>query len=60
MELQPQHFERWLGLFRETAIEILPHEKAEVFIAKSERIAETFQRGIAARKSGLGMLAARG
>lgn len=59
MELKPQHFERWLGLFRETAIEILPREKAEVFIEKSQRIAETFQRVIAAKKTGLGMVAAR-
>lgn len=55
MELEPKHFERWLGLFRETALEVLPREKAEVFIAKSERIAETFQRVIAAKKAGLGI-----
>lgn len=60
LKLEPEHFERWLGLFRETALEVLPREKAEVFIGKSERIAETFQRVIAARKMGLGMVAARG
>lgn len=60
LKLEPRHFVRWLGLFRETALEVLPREKAEVFIAKSQRIAETFQRGIAARKAGLGIVAARG
>jgi hemoglobin len=53
MTLSGEHFERWLALFRETALELLPEERAEVFIAKSQRIAETFQRGMAARRSGL-------
>jgi hemoglobin len=52
MTLTPEHFERWLALFRETALELMPEEKAEVFIAKSRRIAETFQRGMAARRVG--------
>lgn len=60
LKLEPQHFERWLGLFRETALEVLPRDKAEVFIGKSEQIAGTFQRVIAARETGLGMVAARG
>ena len=51
MTLSGEHFERWLALFRETALELLPEERAEVFIAKSQRIAETFQRGMAARRS---------
>lgn len=51
MTLSGEHFERWLALFRETALELLPEERAEVFIAKSQRIAETFQRGMAARLS---------
>jgi hemoglobin len=60
LKLEPRHFERWLGLFRETALEVLPRESAEVFIEKSQRIAETFQRGIAARKTGFGVLTAKG
>lgn len=55
MTLSGEHFERWLALFRETALELLPEERAEVFISKSRRIAETFQRGMAARRGGLGM-----
>jgi hemoglobin len=53
LKLEPQHFERWLALFRLTAKELLPAEKAAVFVDKSQRIAETFQRGIAARRDGL-------
>ena len=59
MTLSGEHFERWLALFRETALQLLPEERAEVFISKSRRIAETFQRGIAARRSGLGIVGDR-
>ena len=60
LKLEPRHFERWLALFRETALEVLPREKAAVFIEKSQRIAETFQRVIAAKKTGLGSVNMRG
>ena len=46
LELEPEHFARWLALFAETAREVLEAKKAEVFIARSERIAETLLRGI--------------
>jgi hemoglobin len=55
LPLSREHFERWLALFAETATELLPVEKAKLFIDKSQRIAETFQRGMAARRSGLGI-----
>jgi hemoglobin len=58
LPLSRGHFERWLALFAETASELLPPERAEVFISKSQRIAETFQRGMAARRSGLGLVVA--
>jgi hemoglobin len=57
LPLNREHFERWLALFAETATELLPAEKAKLFIDKSHRIAETFQRGMAARRSGLGIVA---
>ena len=60
LKLERAHFERWLALFAETAREQLPESKAAVFIEKSERIATTFQRGIAARQDGLGILPVRG
>ena len=56
LPLSREHFERWLVLFAETATELLPMEKARLFIDKSHRIAETFQRGMAARRSGFGVV----
>jgi hemoglobin len=50
LDLEPEHFARWLALFAETAREVLDGEKAAVFIARSERIAQTLQRGIAAQR----------
>lgn len=56
LPLSREHFERWLELFAETATELLGPEKAAVFIDKSQRIATTFQRGMAARRGGFGIL----
>jgi len=53
--LEPEHFERWLELFAGTAKEVLHEAHSERFIAKSQRIAETFQRVIASRKSETGL-----
>ena len=44
--LEPKHFERWLGLFRETAHELFPPEGANFLIGKAENIARSFQMGI--------------
>jgi hemoglobin len=46
LPLDPQHFERWLALFAETAREVLPPGHAATVIAKSQRIAQNFQAGI--------------
>jgi hemoglobin len=51
LDLEPQHFARWLALFAETAREVLDREKAETFIERSHRIAQTLQRGIAAQRN---------
>jgi hemoglobin len=59
LPLSREHFERWLALFAETARELLPQERAAVFIDKSQRIAETFQRAMDARSEGLGVFSAR-
>lgn len=45
-EVRPEHFERWLRLFRETAAEVCPGEVAVFFIDRAERIAESFQLGM--------------
>lgn len=47
LPLDPQHFERWLSLFGETATEVLPPAAAELAIRKSHRIAQNFLAGIA-------------
>ena len=47
LPLDPDHFHRWLALFAETANELLPPPIAANVIAKSERIAQNLQAGIA-------------
>ena len=42
----PEHFQLWLGLFRETAAEVCSAELAALFIDRAERIAESFQLGM--------------
>lgn len=44
LPIEPQHFERWLQLFEETAHEVMPAEHASIVIIKSHRIAGNFQR----------------
>jgi hemoglobin len=41
--LDPQHFERWLALFAETASEIFPPRSAAHIIEKSRMIARNLQ-----------------
>lgn len=41
--LEPQHFEIWLGLFRETAAELCAPDVATVFVTRAERIAESLR-----------------
>lgn len=47
LPLDPEHFDRWLLLFAETAKEVLSPQGAELAMAKSRRIAQNFQEGIA-------------
>jgi hemoglobin len=44
--VQPQHFERWLSLFRETARAVCPGEIATLFIGRAENIARSLQMGM--------------
>jgi hemoglobin len=46
LPLRPEHFDRWLHLFRQTANEILPHAAAQRAIARAEHIAESFRAGM--------------
>jgi hemoglobin len=40
------HFERWLSLFRATAMELFQPEIAKTFIARAETIARSLQLGM--------------
>jgi hemoglobin len=51
LPLDPDHFERWLTLFAETATEVLPPDHAANVIAKSQRIAQNFKAGIVFQQS---------
>jgi hemoglobin len=51
LPLEPNHFNRWLELFAETANEVMAPDHAAVTIAKSERIAENFKAGLAYQRS---------
>jgi len=44
--VQPQHFDKWLSLFRETANDICPPPTAAIFIDKAERVAESLKLGL--------------
>lgn len=46
LHLKLEHFDRWLALFRETAVEVLPAEAAGRAIAKAEQMAEGFKHGM--------------
>lgn len=49
-ELADPHFMRWLALFRRTVQGICPPEVADLFIERSERIANSFRMNIAMRR----------
>ena len=51
LPLDPDHFERWLSLFAQTATEVLSPNHAASVIAKSQRIAQNFKAGIALQQS---------
>lgn len=44
--VKPEHFDRWLSLFRETANEVCPPPAAAIFIDKAERVAESLKLGM--------------
>ena len=44
--VQPEHFQRWLALFTETAHERFTAELADAFIARAETIARSLQLGM--------------
>jgi hemoglobin len=52
-DLRPTHFARWLHLFRQTVEELCPRPAAELFVAKSEMIAQSLQLGMAVSRGEL-------
>lgn len=50
LPVDARHFDRWLAVFEETALEICPQPAAEHFIVRARRIAESLELGIAGHK----------
>ncbi|MDP2331732.1 MAG: group III truncated hemoglobin [Reyranella sp.] len=44
------HFDRWLALFEETAVEVCPPPAADHFIERARRIAQSLELGIASMR----------
>jgi hemoglobin len=44
--LEPEHFKIWLGLFEQTARDVLSPDGARFLVARAHRIAESFQIGL--------------
>jgi hemoglobin len=50
LPIEPHHFDRWLQLFARTAREVCPPPAAQYFIERAQRIADSLELGIAARR----------
>ncbi len=57
LPLEPEHFRVWLGLFAQTASELLLPSHAAMIVARSESIARNFQQAIANKDKHFGLLA---
>lgn len=44
--IQPKHFERWLLIFRQAALDVCPQDTAQLFIDRAENIARSLQLGM--------------
>jgi hemoglobin len=47
LPVDAEHFDRWLGLFEETARELCPPEAAAHFVERARRIASSLELGVA-------------
>ena len=52
-DIAPEHFGRWLALFRETAQAVCPPDAAALFVAKSEMIGQSLQLGLSVHRGEL-------
>jgi len=50
----PEHFDRWIALFEDTANNLCPPAAALHFSERARRIADSFELGIAARQGKIG------
>jgi hemoglobin len=50
LPIAPEHFDRWIAIFEETATELCPPIAAAHFIQRARRIADSFELGIAGRQ----------
>jgi hemoglobin len=57
LPIDRHHFDRWLALFKATAIEVCPLPAAKHFMERAERIAESLEMGIA---TGHGVMLGKG
>ena len=46
LRIEPEHFQRWLDLFIESARETLPEPQADQAVAKASHMAQCFEAGI--------------
>lgn len=49
LPIDARHFDRWLELFSQTALEVCPKEAATAFIERAGRIAQSLEMGLAAK-----------
>jgi len=57
LPIDRHHFDRWLALFKATALEVCPLPAARYFMERADRIAESLELGIA---TGHGVMLAKG
>jgi hemoglobin len=57
--IEPEFFDRWLGLWRETAGEVFAPQAAGQFRLKAARIAESLKLGLFCRPDAIRVAAAR-
>lgn len=51
LPIDARYFDRWLALFEETARDVCPEPAAEYFLERAQRIASSFELGIAGRNN---------
>ncbi|MEO8315825.1 MAG: group III truncated hemoglobin [Pseudomonadota bacterium] len=53
LPVDAQHFDRWLQLFRQTALAVCPPEAAQLFCKRAELIARSLELGVATANGAL-------